>query len=121
AAGGAAKAGRPRRPAAAMRTHVAGIEYVECEESARPLIVGERTNEVGSRKFKRLIEEEKFEEAAEVGRAQVTSGAQLIDINLQNADRDEARDIERFYEKIIRMVKAPFVIDSTDAAAVEKA
>jgi 5-methyltetrahydrofolate--homocysteine methyltransferase len=114
----AAKAGKPRRPAAAVRTHVAGIDYVECEESARPLIVGERTNEVGSRKFRRLIEEEKFEEAAEIGRAQVKSGAQLIDINLQNADRDESKDIERFYEKIIRMVKVPFVIDSTDAAAV---
>jgi 5-methyltetrahydrofolate--homocysteine methyltransferase len=117
----AAKAGKLRRPAAALRTHVAGIDYVECEESARPLIVGERTNEVGSRKFKRLIEEEKFEEAAEIGRAQVKSGAQLIDINLQNADRDESKDIERFYERIIRMVKVPFVIDSTDAAAVEKA
>ena len=36
-------------PAAAVRTHVSGIDYVECEEAARPLIVGERTNEVGSR------------------------------------------------------------------------
>src|SRR4030095_4539012 len=101
AAGGAAKAGKPRRPTAALRTHVAGIDYVECEESARPLIVGERTNEGGRRKIQRLIEEEKFEEAAEIGRAQVKSGAQLIDINLQNADRDESKDIERFYEKII--------------------
>ena len=64
------------------KTHISGIDYVECEESSRPLIVGERTNEVGSRKFKRLIESEKFEEAAEVGRAQVRAGAQLIDVNL---------------------------------------
>ncbi len=116
-----ARAGKPRVAASYVKTHIAGIDYVECEESSRPLIVGERTNEVGSRKFKRLIEDEKFEEAAEVGRAQVKAGAQLIDINLQNADRDEAKDIERFYEKIIRMVKVPIVIDTTNAAALEMA
>ncbi len=116
-----AHAGKPRVAPSVIKTQVSGIDYVECEESSRPLIIGERTNEVGSRKFKRLIEQEKFEEAAEVGRAQVKSGAQLIDINLQNADRDEIRDIERFYEKIIRMVKVPIVIDSTNPDALEKA
>ena len=114
-----AHAGRPRVPASYKKTHVSGIDYVECEESSRPLIVGERTNEVGSRKFKRLIESEKFEEAAEVGRAQVRAGAQLIDVNLQNADRDESEDVKRFYEKLIRMVKVPIVIDTTNAAALE--
>ena len=116
-----AKGGRPRTVSSTVRTQLAGIDYVECEESSRPLIVGERTNEVGSRKFKRLIEEERFEEAAEVGRAQVKAGAQLLDINLQNADRDESKDVERFYEKIIRMVKVPLVVDTTNPAALEKA
>ena len=114
-----AHAGKPRVPAFYKKTHISGIDYVECEESSRPLIVGERTNEVGSRKFKRLIESEKFEEAAEVGRAQVRAGAQLIDVNLQNADRDESEDVRRFYEKLIRMVKVPIVIDTTNAAAME--
>lgn len=116
-----ARAGRPRIPAGERKTRIAGIEYVECEESSRPLIVGERTNEVGSRKFKRLIEQELFEEAAEVGRAQVRAGAQLIDVNLQNADRDESSDVDRFYEKLIRMVKVPIVIDTTNTAALERA
>ena len=114
-----AHAGKPRVPASYKKTHLSGIDYVECEETSRPLIVGERTNEVGSRKFKRLIESEKFEEAAEVGRAQVRAGAQLIDINLQNADRDESEDVKRFYEKLIRMVKVPIVVDTTNAAALE--
>lgn len=116
-----AATGKPRIPADYKRTHISGIDYVECEESSRPLIVGERTNEVGSRKFKRLIEDEQFEQAAEVGRAQVRAGAQLLDVNLQNADREESRDVERFYEKLIRMVKTPIVIDTTNPAAMETA
>jgi 5-methyltetrahydrofolate--homocysteine methyltransferase len=114
-----ARAGKPRLPASYKKTRISGIDYVECEESSRPLIVGERTNEVGSRKFKRLIEQEHFEQAAEVGRAQVRAGAQLLDVNLQNADRDEASDVERFYEKLIRMVKVPIMIDTTNSTAME--
>ncbi|MEW6211146.1 MAG: methionine synthase [Acidobacteriota bacterium] len=110
---------RPRRWQKHHRTLVSGIDFVEAAEDNRPLIVGERTNEVGSRKFKRLISEEKYEEAAEVGRQQVKGGAQIIDVNLQNADRDELYDIDRFYEKLIRLVKVPIMIDTTDAQAIE--
>ena len=80
---------RPRVPQKHHRTLFSGIDFVEASDDQRPLIVGERTNEVGSRKFKRLISEEKYEEAAEVGRQQVKGGAQIIDVNLQNADREE--------------------------------
>ncbi len=112
---------RPRVWQKHHRTLVSGIDFVEAAEDNRPLIVGERTNEVGSRKFKRLISEEKYEEAAEVGRQQVKGGAQIIDVNLQNADRDELYDIDRFYEKLIRLVKVPIMIDTTDAEAIERA
>ena len=111
---------RPRVPASHHRTIFSGIDFVEASDDQRPLIVGERTNEVGSRKFKRLITEEKYEEAAEVGRQQVKGGAQIIDVNLQNADRDELRDIDEFYEKLIRVVKVPIMIDTTDAVAIER-
>lgn len=113
------EAKRPRRWQSHHRTLISGIDFVEAAEDARPLIVGERTNEVGSRKFKRLISEEKYEEAAEVGRQQVKGGAQIIDVNLQNADRDELYDIDRFYDRLIRLVKAPVMIDTTDAEAIE--
>ncbi len=111
----------PRRFRAARRSYYTGIELVEASEDTRPLIVGERTNEVGSRAFKRLITEEKFEEASEIARAQVKSGAHIIDINLENTDRDELTDIDRFYEKVIHKVKAPIMIDSTSPKAVERA
>lgn len=111
---------RPRVPQKHHRTLFSGIEFVEASDDQRPLIVGERTNEVGSRKFKRLITEEKYEEAAEVGRQQVKGGAQIIDVNLQNADREELYDIDRFYEKLIRLVKVPIMIDTTDPVAIER-
>jgi 5-methyltetrahydrofolate--homocysteine methyltransferase len=112
---------RPRRYRSHHRTLFSGIDFVEASDDQRPLIVGERTNEVGSRKFKRLITEEKYEEAAEIGRQQVKGGAQIIDVNLQNADRDELYDVDRFYERLIRVVKAPVMIDTTDPVAIERA
>jgi 5-methyltetrahydrofolate--homocysteine methyltransferase len=112
---------RPRAWQPHHRSLFSGIDFVEASDDQRPLIVGERTNEVGSRKFKRLISEEKYEEAAEVGRQQVKGGAQIIDVNLQNADREELDDIDRFYERLNRLVKVPIMVDTTDAVAIERA
>src|SRR5579883_456162 len=113
---------RPRpRPAASHRAYYSGIELVEAEESNRPLIVGERTNVIGSRLFKKLIAEEKWEEASEIARWQIRNGAHLVDICLQSSDRDELKDIPFFYDKVIRKIKAPIMIDTTDARAVELA
>jgi 5-methyltetrahydrofolate--homocysteine methyltransferase len=115
-------AGRePRRHRGQRKSFYTGIELVEASDDTRPLLVGERTNEVGSRAFKRLITEEKFEEATEIARAQVKGGAHIIDINLENTDRDELADIDRFYEKVIHKVKVPLMIDSTNPRAVERA
>jgi len=112
---------RPRVPAKHNRTVFAGIDFVEATDDNRPLIVGERTNEVGSRKFKRLISDEKYEEASEIARQQVKGGAQIIDVNLQNADRDETADVDRFYELLGKKIRVPIMVDTTDAAAMERA
>lgn len=111
----------PRRYAPARRTRFTGIDVVEASEENRPLLVGERTNVVGSRRFKRLIAAEKYEQASEIGRAQVKGGAQILDVNLENPDRDEISDIDAFYALLIRKVKVPFMIDTTDPVAVERA
>jgi len=101
------------------RTCVTGIDLVECEESTRPLIVGERTNVIGSRLFKNLVAEQKWEEATEIARWQVKNGAHVVDVCLQSSDREEMQDIPHFYEKLIRKIKAPLMIDTTDPKAVE--
>jgi 5-methyltetrahydrofolate--homocysteine methyltransferase len=111
---------RPR--ALKERSHRAlysGIELVEADESNRPLIVGERTNVIGSRAFKNLIAAEQWEEASEIARKQVRNGAHIIDVCLQSSDRDELSDIPLFYEKLIRKIKAPVMIDTTDARSIE--
>ena len=61
---------RARRPPTCAPA-VSGVEAVYPADDVRPIIVGERTNVIGSRRFKELIVEEKFEEASEIGRAQV--------------------------------------------------
>src|SRR5262245_59193086 len=87
-------AGRiPRRPAASRAPAVSGIEVLYPSDDNRPVIVGERTNVIGSRRFKELIVEDRFEEAAEVGRAQVRGGGQVLDVCLANPDRTETADM----------------------------
>ncbi|WP_042461066.1 methionine synthase [Neobacillus dielmonensis] len=101
---------------------VSGIEpFIYDDPTLRPIMVGERTNVIGSRKFKRLIAEGKFEEAAEIARAQVKGGAHVIDICLADPDRDELSDMENFIKEVVKKVKVPLVIDSTDDKVIEKA
>src|SRR5204863_7313100 len=63
--------------------------------------------------------EEKWEEATEIARWQVKNGAHIVDVCLRSTDRDEMQDIAPFYEKLIRKIKAPIMIDTTDPQAVE--
>lgn len=101
---------------------VSGIEpFVYDDPTLRPIMVGERTNVIGSRKFKRLINEGKIEEAAEIARAQVKGGAHVIDICLADPDRDELSDMENFIPEVVKKIKVPLVIDSTDEKVIEKA
>ncbi len=112
---------RPRPPASYRRTLFSGLETVEAEESNRPLLVGERTNVLGSRRFKQLVARGGFEEAAEIARKQVKGGAHVIDVCLQDPDRDESADVRAFLGRVTRMVKVPLMIDSTDADVIAEA
>ena len=111
----------PRKHVPQRRTKFSGIDVVEASDDNRPLLVGERTNVVGSRWFKRLISAENFERASEIGRAQVKGGAQIIDVNLENPDRDELSDIDAFYSRLIRKIKVPIMIDTTNPVAADRA
>lgn len=111
----------PRKPKANQPHAVSGIEPLIYDDSMRPLFVGERTNVIGSRKFKRLIAEGKYEEASEIARAQVKKNAHVIDICLADPDRDELHDMEQFLKHVINKVKVPLMIDSTDEKVIEKA
>ncbi len=112
---------KPRARSTLRRSAVAGIETLVIDEDTRPALVGERANVLGSRKFKRLIGAGQFEEAAEIGRRQVRKGAHVLDVCLQDPDRNELEDAARFIELLVRKVKAPLMIDSTDARVIEEA
>lgn len=112
----------PRQTEVNQLHMVSGIEpFIYDDPTLRPIMVGERTNVIGSRKFKRLISEGKIEEAAEIARAQVKNGAHVIDICLADPDRDELQDMEQFIKEVVKKVKVPLVIDSTDDTVIEKA
>lgn len=113
------KGRRPRAPKTIKRLAVSGIDFLPIDEEIRPVLVGERTNQTGSRKFRQLIEAEQFEEAAEVGRAQVKSGAHILDVNMDSTQRDNVADMDRFLKILTRMVKVPIMIDSTNPAVIE--
>lgn len=115
-----AAAGKPREISAPRRSIVTGIEALVIDDDARPVIVGERTNVLGSRKFKRLIGEGKFEEAAEIGRLQVRRGAHVLDVCVQDPDRDESADMAGLLGALVKKVKAPLMIDTTDARVIEE-
>ena len=109
----------PRQPVRLGGTRLSGIEALAVDEDTRPVVVGERTNVLGSRRFRRLINDGAFEEAAEVGRRQVRNGAHVLDVCLQDPDRDETADMIAVLDLLTKKVKAPIMIDSTDPEVVE--
>jgi 5-methyltetrahydrofolate--homocysteine methyltransferase len=117
----AAAGKQPRKPSTLRRSVVSGIETLVIDDSTRPVIVGERTNVLGSRKFKRLIGQGKYEEAAEVGRQQVRRGAHIVDVCLQDPDRNETQDLTALLDHLVKKVKVPLMIDSTDHRVIEEA
>jgi len=112
---------KPRVPNPSQISTLSGIDYLEITDEKRPILVGERTNVVGSRKFKRLIENNSYEEASEISRAQVKRGAHIIDICMANPDREELEDMDAFIEMVVKKVKVPLMIDSLHAEVIEKA
>ncbi|KAF2519918.1 dihydropteroate synthase [Flavobacterium salilacus subsp. salilacus] len=84
--------------------------------------VGERTNVTGSRKFLRLIKEEKYEEALDVARAQVEGGAQIIDINMDEGMLDGVHAMTTFLNLIAAepdIARVPVMIDSSKWEIIE--
>ena len=84
--------------------------------------VGERTNVTGSRKFLRLIQEDRFEEAVEVAREQVEGGAQILDVNMDEGMLDSAASMKRFLNLIAAepdIARIPVMIDSSKWEVIE--
>lgn len=112
---------RPRHIPRYEGTHISGVDYLKIEDENRPYQVGERMNVLGSRAFKKLIAEGKYEEASEIGRAQVKAGAAILDVCLQDPDRDEMADMLSLLGHLVKKVKVPIMLDTTDHKVFEQA
>src|SRR5690606_36587574 len=87
-------------PQVPVKTRLSGLEALNIDDDTLFVNVGERTNVTGSKMFLRLIREEKYEEALQVARQQVENGAQIIDINMDEAMLDSADCMRRFLNMI---------------------
>lgn len=117
----------PRRlpsPPASGRAGISwltGIDAVAIGDSPRPAIAGERSNALGSKKFRDLIGADDFDAAADFARRQIAEGAQLIDVAVQQAERDEAEDMDRLLACLAPRIRAPLMIDTTNPEVAERA
>ncbi|MBQ6283399.1 MAG: homocysteine S-methyltransferase family protein [Bacteroidales bacterium] len=96
--------------------YVSGLESVEIDRSRNFTNVGERTNVAGSRKFARLIASGDYEEALRIAAGQIGNGASIIDINMDDAMLDSAKEMETFLRHIAgepEVAKAAIMIDSS--------
>jgi 5-methyltetrahydrofolate--homocysteine methyltransferase len=92
---------------------------VEYRQDTSFLIIGERCNASGSRKFKRLLEDENWDEIIALAREQVKEGSHVLDLNVDYAGRDNAEDMATIVSKLVRQVDVPLMIDSTQLATLE--
>ena len=88
---------------------------VEYRQDGSFLIIGERCNSSGSRRFKRLLEEEDWDGIVSLARAQVRDGSHVLDINVDVAGRDGERDMREVVSRVFQQVDAPLMLDSTSA------
>ena len=120
-----AVAGLPTRvpPEVEIKTRLAGLEMLEIPQPGNVFVnVGERTNVTGSRKFAKLVIDDRFDEAVEIARQQVDAGAQMIDVNVDEAMLDSAAAMSRFLNLVASepdISRVPVMIDSSKWSVIE--
>src|SRR5690242_20954642 len=101
---------------------LAGLEPFNVSSGALFINVGERTNVTGSKAFARMILNEQFDEALSVARQQVENGAQVIDINMDEAMLDSVAAMTRFLNLIASepdISRVPVMLDSSKWSVIE--
>ena len=93
--------------------------FTEFKQDNSFLIVAERTNANGSRKFKRLLDAEDWDGLLAMGREELRGGAHLVDLCVDFVGRDGPRDMSEVAKRFATGLNAPIMLDSTDAAAIE--
>ncbi|MCG8450490.1 MAG: homocysteine S-methyltransferase family protein, partial [Pirellulales bacterium] len=111
-----------QRTTVAPRLRLSGTQPFELRPESNLMMIGERTNVTGSRKFARLIKEENFDESLEIARSQIEGGANVIDINMDEG----LLDSEAMMTKYLRLIAGehdiaavPVMVDSSKWSVLE--
>jgi len=103
-------------------TKLSGLEPLVISKASNFVNIGERCNVAGSRKFARLISEGKYEEALSIARSQVEEGAQIIDVNMDDAMLDAKKEMVTFLHLIMsepEIARLPIMLDSSKFEVIE--
>lgn len=117
------KGATPHKPAANPKyMWLSGLELLEATPEINFINVGERCNVAGSRKFLRLIKEEKYEEALTIAHKQVEDGAQILDVNMDDGLLDGVKEMTTFLNMVASdpdVSRIPIMIDSSKWDVIE--
>jgi 5-methyltetrahydrofolate--homocysteine methyltransferase len=105
-----------------QKTRLSGLDALVIDEHTNFVNIGERTNVAGSKKFARLIREEKYEEALSVAHDQVEGGAQIIDVNMDDAMLDAKKEMVTFLNLMASepdIAALPVMVDSSKWEVLE--
>lgn len=108
--------------ASTRHTRLSGLEPLVITPDLLFVNVGERTNVTGSAQFRKLVKEERYEEAVEVARQQVASGAQILDVNMDEGLIDSERAMTRYLNLIMSepdIARIPVMVDSSKWSVIE--
>jgi len=111
-----------KKPEPSRELRLSGLEPLRVNRTTGFINIGERTNVTGSRKFARLVKEEKYDEALSVARDQVENGAQVIDVNVDEGMLDSAKVMHDFLNLIAaepEIARVPLMIDSSKWPVIE--
>ncbi len=103
-----------------MKSSVSSLyQAVELDQPIRPLLIGERCNANGSKKFRELLLAEDFDGCLQIALEQQAKGAQVLDICVAYAGRDEKADMLTLVDRCVQSVKSALMIDSTTPDVLE--
>jgi 5-methyltetrahydrofolate--homocysteine methyltransferase len=114
---------KPRQPVSSRAVcSLSGLDVFNIDRSTGFVTIGERTNVTGSKRFARLIKEDKYDEALSVARQQVESGANILDVNMDEGLIDGPIAMTRFMNLLAAepdIARVPIMVDSSNFAVIE--
>lgn len=115
------RSGIRRKVEVRLRACSSLYEAVEYRQETSILNIGERMNASGSKAFRAMLEKEDWEGMVSLARQQVREGSHVLDVNVDVAGRDGARDMRELIPRLVRQVNVPLMIDSTRLETIEAA